>query len=277
MASGWFMPSDKKSGWSTSSNSSLSVRLGAGVVVVALHAAVAGAMLSTQEVAPVPPESQPIMVSVVEAPVPQVAKAPDTPEPPKPEVQPPAPPEPQVQPEPDPAPPEKAEPEPEPEPVIEKPPVPAPKPKPKPKPQPKPKPHPVKETPPPKPVEQPPAPPSPPAGTPDGATTTQAPRQGPPRDQPVTVSNIEYLGPGPAPVYPMASKRRREEGRVTVLVVIDTQGTIEKATVVSSSGFPRLDEAALDALRRVRFKPYTRNGVAYTVQARIPFDFNIRN
>jgi protein TonB len=236
-------------------------------------------MLSTQEVAPVPPESQPIMVSVVEAPVPQVAKAPDTPEPPKPEVQPPAPPEPQVQPEPDPAPPEKAEPEPEPEPVIEKPPVPAPKPKPKPKPKPQPKskPHPVKETPPPKPVEQPPAPPSPPAGTPDGATTTQAPRQGPPRDQPVTVSNIEYLGPGPAPVYPMASKRRREEGRVTVLVVIDTQGTIEKATVVSSSGFPRLDEAALDALRRVRFKPYTRNGVAYTVQARIPFDFNIRN
>ncbi|OZI61303.1 energy transducer TonB [Bordetella genomosp. 11] len=271
------MPSNKKRNWSTSSNASLGVRLVAGIVVVAVHAIVAGAILSSREVVPLPPESQPIMVSVVEAPVPQVAKADETPEPPKPEVQPPSPPQPQVTPEPEPQPTEKAEPEPEPEPVIEKPVVPAPKPKPKPKPQAKPKPQPVKETPPPKAVEQPPAPPSPPTGAPDGATATQAPRQGPPRDQPETVSNIEYLGPGPSVVYPLASKRRREEGRVTVLVVVNAQGGIEKATVVASSGFPRLDEAALDAVRRVRFKPYTRNGVAYTVQARIPFDFNIRN
>ncbi|ANN80373.1 energy transducer TonB [Bordetella flabilis] len=267
-----------KSGWSTSSKSSLGIRLTAAVTVVALHAIVAAGMLSTEEVKPVLPESQPIMVSVVEAPVPQVAKAPETEQPPQPAVQPPPPqpePEPEVkpEPEPDPAPPEKIEPTPEPEPVVEKPPVPAPQPKPKPKPKPRP---PVQQAPAPKPVEQPPTP-APPAGAPDGATMTQAPRQGPPRDQPETVSNIEYLGAGPAPVYPAASKRRREEGRVMVLVVVNPQGLVEKATVVSSSGYPRLDEAALDALRRVRFKPYTRNGVAYTVQARIPFDFNIRN
>ncbi|WP_086056986.1 energy transducer TonB [Bordetella genomosp. 9] len=274
------MPRNKKSGWSTSSQSPLAIRIGAGIAVVAAHAVVASAMLANPEVVPVPPESQPIMVSVVEAPVPQVAKAPETPEPPRPpqpEVQP-QPPEPQDQPDPEPAPPEKVEPQPEPEPVIERPAVPAPKPKPIPKPQPKPKPkpEPARPAPPPKPVEQPPVPPAPPSGAPEGATTTQAPRQGPPRDQPELVSNIEYLGPGPAPVYPMASKRRREEGRVTVLVVISPQGLVEKATVVSSSGYPRLDDAALDALRKVRFKPYTRNGVAYTVQARIPFDFNIR-
>jgi protein TonB len=280
MALGWFMPRNK-SGWSTSSKSSLGIRLTAAVTVVALHAIVAAGMLSTEEVKPVLPESQPIMVSVVEAPVPQVAKAPETEQPPQPAVQPPPPPQPEPEvkpePEPDPTPPEKIEPTPEPEPVVEKPPVPAPQPKPKPKPKPKPRP-PVQQAPAPKPVEQPPTPtPTPPAGAPEGATATQAPRQGPPRDQPETVSNIEYLGPGPAPVYPAASKRRREEGRVMVLVVVSPQGLVEKATVVSSSGYPRLDEAALEALRRVRFKPYTRNGVAYTVQARIPFDFNIRN
>ncbi len=44
------MPSNKKSNWSTSSNASPGIRLGAGIIVVAVHALVAGAMLSTQEV-----------------------------------------------------------------------------------------------------------------------------------------------------------------------------------------------------------------------------------
>jgi protein TonB len=232
-------------------------------------------MLSLQDTPPeLPPLAEAIMVSVVEAPELQQAKA-DTPEPPQPPQppveQPPPPPDPVVKPDPTPDPEPAVEPDPEPEPVIEHPPVPAPKPKPKPKPQPKPQP--VQ----PKPVETPPAPPPPPTGTPEGTSTPQAPRQGPPKDQPELVSNISYQGAGPQAVYPLASQRQRETGRVMVLVVINPEGNIEKATVVSSSGYSRLDQAALEALRRVRFRPYMRNGVAYTVQAKIPFDFNMRN
>lgn len=274
------MPSVKSS-WSTSSTSSLGLRLGAGLVVLGLHVAVVAAIFSSvDEEKPKLPDNDAIMVSAVEAPEPQLAKAdptPEPPQPPQPPEPPPPPPEPEVKPDPipDPVPQEKTEPEPEPEPVVERPPEPA-KPKPKPKPQPKPQPKPLpKEQTPPKPVETPP--PAAPSGTPEGDSKPQAPRQGPPKDQPDLVSNIEYAGRGPAAVYPLASQRLRETGRVMVQVVINTEGTIERATIISSSGYSRLDEAALDALRRVRFKPYTRNGVAYTVQARIPFDFNLRN
>ena len=75
----------------------------------------------------------------------------------------------------------------------------------------------------------------------------------------------------------MASRRMREEGRVVVLVEINNQGLVVSARVDSSSGSPRLDEAALAAIRKARFKPYTRNGVAYAAKAKIPFDFVMRN
>lgn len=219
-------------------------------------------------------EPEAVMVSLVDAPIPQVAKAEPTPEPPQPVVEPPPEPQPEIEPEPEPEPePElKPEPEPEPEPVVEKPPMPAPKPKPKPKPKPQPKqevkPEPKPETPPPQ---------TPPAGAVDGAQASQSPQQGPPPDQPVLVSSIEFQGARPMPTYPMASRRMREEGRVLVLVEINTQGLVERATIDTSSGFARLDESALTAARKAKFKPYTRNGVAYPAKAKIPFDFVMRN
>ncbi len=205
------------------------------------------------------------MVSVVDAPIPQIAKAEPTPEVPQPVTETPPEPEPEIEPEPEPEPELKPEPEPEPEPepVVEKPPMPAPKPPP-PKPKPKPKP----ETPP----QQ-----TPPSGAPEGTQAPQGPTQGPPPDQPVLVSSIEFQGARPMPNYPMASRRMREEGRVVVLVEINTQGLVERATIDASSGFPRLDESALAAARKGRFKPYTRNGVAYPAKAKIPFDFVMRN
>ncbi len=213
------------------------------------------------------------MVSLIDAPVPQVAKAEPTPEPPQPVVEPPPPePEPVVEPDPEPEPEVKPEPEPEPEPVVEKPPMPAPKPKPKPKPKPQPKPQPKQEVKPETPPVQ-----TPPAGAVDGAQATQSPQQGPPPDQPVLVSSIEFQGARPMPSYPMASRRMREEGRVLVLVEINTQGLVDRATIDTSSGFPRLDESALTAARKAKFKPYTRNGVAYPAKAKIPFDFVMRN
>ena len=51
------------------------------------------------------------------------------------------------------------------------------------------------------------------------------------------------------------------------------QGGVLNASVRSSSGYSRLDEAALKAARSARFKPYTENGIAYQAMADIPFDF----
>lgn len=253
----------------------MGLRIGAGVAVVAAHVAVVWAAFFNDYERPEMLQPEAVMVSVIESAVPQVAKAEPKPEepvveppPPEPEVEPPPEPEPEVKPEP--------EPEPEPEPVIEKPPEPAPAPKPKPKPQPKPKPKP-KPQPQPAPEPKPdPKPVEPPTGAPEGAQVTQAPRQGPPPDEPLMLSSVDYLGGKPSAVYPMASQRLREQGRVMVLVEINTQGLVDKVSVDTSSGFSRLDEAALTAARKARFKPLMRNGVPYPAKAKIPFDFVLR-
>jgi TonB family protein len=63
------------------------------------------------------------------------------------------------------------------------------------------------------------------------------------------------------PEYPKMSLRLGEAGRVTVQVKILKDGTAGAVEVASSSGFPRLDSVAVNAVRQWKFKPATKNGV----------------
>lgn len=92
-------------------------------------------------------------------------------------------------------------------------------------------------------------------------------------DRPRTIGRIDYLGARPQPVYPRASQRRGEHGRVVLRVLISPEGRVAHASVHQSSGHERLDGAALDAIRAARFRPYTENGIAYKALVDIPFDF----
>ena len=279
------MPSSNK-GLSSGSDPSLALRLGAGLAVIAAHAVAGSLLFMATESKPQLLEQEAIMVSVIEAPVAEQARAEPTPEvtppdptPPQPET----PPEPEVTPapEPEPPPPEpvvEPEPEPEPPPVVEPPPAPKPPPPPpKPKPEPKPKPAP-KPTPQPvaKPVETPALPPKP-TGAPEGATRNQAPQVAPNPNEPVMLSSVEYRGARPMPVYPRMSQRLREEGVAIVLVDIDTSGQVSRAVIDKSSGFERLDEAALEAARKARFTPASIGGVPRNARAKLPFNFVLRN
>lgn len=67
---------------------------------------------------------------------------------------------------------------------------------------------------------------------------------------------------GDEPRYPRISRRLNEEGSVVLRVSVDATGAVTDARVEISSGFPRLDEAAVEAVRRWRYTPATRNGVA---------------
>ncbi|MBM4196484.1 MAG: energy transducer TonB [Gammaproteobacteria bacterium] len=63
------------------------------------------------------------------------------------------------------------------------------------------------------------------------------------------------------PDYPPQSKRLGEEGTTTLRMLILPDGRVGKCEVLVSSGFPRLDEAAVkQALRSWRFLPGTENG-----------------
>jgi protein TonB len=75
------------------------------------------------------------------------------------------------------------------------------------------------------------------------------------------------------PAYPSFSIRLNEQGRVVLRVELDTEGKIATVTFKSRSGFARLDEAAVSAVKTWRCRPAIRNGVAVPAVALQPFDF----
>lgn len=81
-----------------------------------------------------------------------------------------------------------------------------------------------------------------------------AAQSGPAPAEPVFTRHVEYAHFEP-PVYPPLSRRLGEQGVVTLRVLIDEEGRPVEVTVSSSSGYPRLDEAALRAVRAARFLP----------------------
>jgi periplasmic protein TonB len=79
----------------------------------------------------------------------------------------------------------------------------------------------------------------------------------------------------PAPRYPQASRRLREEGEVLVRVLIGTDGRPAEVSLLRSSGFTRLDDAALAAVRVAMFRPYVVAGQARSAYVRVPVEFSL--
>jgi protein TonB len=97
----------------------------------------------------------------------------------------------------------------------------------------------------------------------------------PPAPSVIPASAVQYLEP-PAVVYPRLSKRNGEAGLVVVRAYIDTSGGAPRSVQVDkSSAHPRLDEAALAAVRKARFKPYTENGRPVEGWALVPIEFEL--
>ena len=101
-----------------------------------------------------------------------------------------------------------------------------------------------------------------------------APPASPPAPKVIPASAVQYLEPL-APEYPRMSKRLGETGRVVVRVFIDEAGVVRDARVQQASRHVRLDEAALAAVQKARFKPYTENGRPVSGWAFIPIDFEL--
>jgi protein TonB len=88
-------------------------------------------------------------------------------------------------------------------------------------------------------------------------------------------SAVQYIEP-PVLVYPRASRRAGEAGRVVLRVLIDEHGQPRQALVNHSSGFARLDEAAIAAVLKARFRPYSDNGQPLAGWALVPLSFDLQ-
>lgn len=113
-----------------------------------------------------------------------------------------------------------------------------------------------------------------PAPAPVAAAPAPAPQEPaepliPPRSDAAHLSN-------PAPVYPAVSRRLREQGRVLFDVYILPDGTVGEIKLKRSSGFARLDEAALEAVRQWRYVPAKRGDQPIPFWYVQPIDFAMR-
>ena len=69
------------------------------------------------------------------------------------------------------------------------------------------------------------------------------------------------------------SKRLGEQGKTTLRVLIGVDGLPQRAEIVKSSGFERLDQAAMATVMRWRYVPGKRAGVAEAMWFNVPINF----
>lgn len=113
------------------------------------------------------------------------------------------------------------------------------------------------------------------SSAPAAAASSAVVSDAPVRPKTVT-TGIEYIQ-APSPEYPSLAKRMGEEGKVMLRILVNEKGRPEQVDVRTSSGFPRLDEAARKAAMNALFKPRFEDGKPVAVFAIVPIIFSIVN
>ena len=88
--------------------------------------------------------------------------------------------------------------------------------------------------------------------------------------------NAAYLS-NPAPVYPRRSRMLEEEGIVKLRVHVSAAGKALSVQLFKSSGFSRLDDAALTAVRNWRFVPAKQGNQSIEGWVIVPVSFKLRS
>lgn len=77
------------------------------------------------------------------------------------------------------------------------------------------------------------------------------------------------------PHYPYGARTRGESGRVTVHVCVSDHGIVESAEVVAGSGYQALDDSAVAATMKARFKPAERDHKPVPSDMNLQFEFRL--
>jgi protein TonB len=73
--------------------------------------------------------------------------------------------------------------------------------------------------------------------------------------------------------YPQAARQQRVQGDVVLRVLIDTNGDVKEVALLS--GHPVLARAALDAVKKWKYKPYMLNGHPVDAETQVTVNFEI--
>lgn len=114
-------------------------------------------------------------------------------------------------------------------------------------------------------------------GTGDFAANLPMTASTPPVVDPIAVIRPRPIsGPNGTNRYPNASIKAKESGTVEMNICVSSAGTVDSVEVAQSSGFPRLDDAALGLASEYRFQPATRAGHPVAACAHYRIIFKVR-
>lgn len=85
----------------------------------------------------------------------------------------------------------------------------------------------------------------------------------------------DYLS-NPKPPYPPASRRLEESGTVYLRVHVSEEGSALKVELKTSSGFPRLDQSALETVAHWKFVPARRGETPVASWVVVPIVFSLK-
>ena len=80
----------------------------------------------------------------------------------------------------------------------------------------------------------------------------------------------------PRPQYPERARKRGQEGTVSVRCQVDANGHVTNVSLARSSGFRLLDEAALKAVGKWKFKPGRKDGADVAGTVVVPVQFRLQ-
>lgn len=132
-----------------------------------------------------------------------------------------------------------------------------------------------------RPPDEPTAAPSPdvevaPDATSSGSALPPPAESGEDADKPVSADLVAHrpqIETYVVPVYPPEARAKKIEGRVTLMVIVDTSGKVEDDIQVVDS-IPMLDQAAINAVHQWTFTPARDDGgnpVRVSLEVRVPF------
>lgn len=112
------------------------------------------------------------------------------------------------------------------------------------------------------------------APTPD-RVVAEARKPAPP--SPTPPRPADYLN-NPKPPYPALSRRLGEEGVVRLNILVNPDGSVARLELSKSSGYPRLDQSAMDTVQSSwKFEPARQDGSPVAAWVIVPIQFTVRS
>lgn len=90
----------------------------------------------------------------------------------------------------------------------------------------------------------------------------------------ISEAKPDYLR-NPPPIYPEEARHRKQQGVVTLEVTVDVEGRPDDISIATSSGYQILDQAAVNAVHKWRFRPAMMGSIKIKSRVLIPVHFNL--